>query len=262
MANKIDASRKAPRGVAFTLLELLIVIAVIAILACLIIGGIASARDSAHKTACASNLRQLALSLQMYVNDSKDYPPLYSYPWRNGGKMWFDDLQPYTHQSWTNPLYLCPSYAGPPTTAGTVSDAGFQQPVGSYGYNIGGVGANWSQQDLGLGGGVNMVHPQIIGTHEPRVRVSDDMIALGDAYAADNSGRIWPDHGVVGINFRGINSGLTDQANKRHHGKLNIVFCDGHTLAPKVQALLFNHSDEALRRWNNDHEPHRELLSP
>jgi len=48
----------------------------------------------------------------------------------------------------------------------------------------------------------------------------------------------------------------------RHHGRLNALFCDGHTLAIKVHSLLFDHSDDALRRWNNDHEPHRELLNP
>jgi prepilin-type processing-associated H-X9-DG protein len=53
-----------------------------------------------------------------------------------------------------------------------------------------------------------------------------------------------------------------EQVRTRHRGKLNVAFCDGHTLGIKVHGLLFDHSDAALRRWNNDHEPHRELLSP
>ena len=99
---------------------------------------------------------------------------------------------------------------------------------------------------------------------EPKVRVPDDMIALGDGYAALNTGKIWADHGVIGINFKGgLYSELAEeQVMTRHRGKLNVVFCDGHTLAIKVHSLLFDHSDDALRRWNNDHEPHRELLAP
>src|SRR6266478_3053255 len=141
--------------VAFSLIELLVTVAIIAIIAALLMIAVANARASAQRTQCAGNLRQLALALQLYVYDAKDYPLFYSYPWRDGGKMWYDDLQPYTKQSWTNPLYLCPSYAGPPTTPGNISNGRFKEPIGSYGYNIGGVGANWSQQDLGLGGGVN-----------------------------------------------------------------------------------------------------------
>lgn len=247
---------------AFTLVELLVCIAIVAVLASLLLVAISNAKADAHKAQCTSNLRQLALALQMYVNESKDYPLFYSYPWRNGGKMWYDDLQPYTKQSWTNPLYLCPSYAGPPTTAGTVSDGGFKAPIGSYGYNIGGIGANWSEQKLGLGGGVDKKLLGISEIRDPFVRVPSDMIAFGDAYVEHDSGKFAGDHGVIGINFRGGMAVLTSPPERRHRGRLIMIFCDGHAGAIKVRDLLLDYSDDALRRWNNDHEPHRELLAP
>ena len=245
---------------AVTLIELLVIVAIIGVLASLLLLAISNAKVTASKTQCANNLKQLAVALQMYANDSKDYPLFYSYPWRNGGKIWCDDLQPYTKQSWTNALYLCPSYAGPPTKSGVVSDKGFQLPTGSYGYNVGGVGANWSEQKLGLGGGVDRQLTQISEVRDPIVRVPSDMIAFGDAYVEYDSGKLSGDHGVIGINFRGGMADLNAPPGKRHRGRLNVVYCDGHTSAIKASDLLLDHSDDALRHWNNDHEPHRELL--
>jgi prepilin-type N-terminal cleavage/methylation domain-containing protein/prepilin-type processing-associated H-X9-DG protein len=247
---------------AFTLIELLVTLAIIAILASLLLLAIGNAKANAHKTQCASNLRQLAVALQTYVNESRDYPLFYSFPWRDGGKMWYDDLEPYTKQSWTNSLYLCPSYTGPPTKPGNVSNGGFQAPTGSYGYNIGGVGANWSELKLGLGGGVAKDLSRITEIRDPFVRVPSDMVAFGDAYVEYDSGNLAGDHGVIGINFRGGMAALASPPEKRHRGKLIVAFCDGHTSAIRAQNLLFDHSDDVLRRWNNDHEPHRELLPP
>src|SRR5207249_5944197 len=59
---------------AFTLVELLVVIALIAILAALLPPTLARARASAKSAACKSNLRQLGLALGMYVNDYDKYP--------------------------------------------------------------------------------------------------------------------------------------------------------------------------------------------
>lgn len=255
------SDNRQPTTAAFSLIELLVTVAIIAIITSLLMVAVANARASAQRTQCASNLGQLALATQSYVNDSNDYPWFYSYPWRNGGKMWYDRLEPYTKQSWTNGLYLCPSYAGPLTTPGNISDGRFTEPLGSYGYNIGGVGGQWREQRLGLSGGVNSGRSGMVEVREPFVRVPSDMIAFGDGYI-ECEGKIQGDHGVIGINFHGSFSPPNGPAEKRHRGKLLVVFCDGHVTPLKVQTLLFDHSDDALRRWNNDHEPHRELLPP
>ncbi|HEY3414137.1 MAG TPA: prepilin-type N-terminal cleavage/methylation domain-containing protein [Armatimonadota bacterium] len=60
----------------FTLIEMLVVVAIIGILAGILFPVFARARDAAFQTQCISNLRQLGVSLQAYMNDNEDKFPL------------------------------------------------------------------------------------------------------------------------------------------------------------------------------------------
>ena len=60
----------------FTLIELLVVIAIIGILAAMVFPVFARARESARKAVCLSNVKNLALAVQMYLGDNNDcFPP-------------------------------------------------------------------------------------------------------------------------------------------------------------------------------------------
>src|SRR5690349_10966625 len=65
----------AGRG-GFTVVELLIVIAVLAILAALLLPALAQAKHKALMIKCVSNLHQVGIGLRMYVDDNNEtFPP-------------------------------------------------------------------------------------------------------------------------------------------------------------------------------------------
>lgn len=82
------------RAPGFTLTELLVVIAVIAILAALLLPSLSRGKSSAYRVQCASNARQLGLAAQMYWDDHNDGCFLWQLGATNGGRVyWFGWLQ-------------------------------------------------------------------------------------------------------------------------------------------------------------------------
>jgi len=88
----------------FTLIELLVVIAIIAILAAILFPALVAARNTAKKTKCLSNMRQMGVAVRLYMDDNHDTFPLDSH-W-SPFSVWLDGLKKYSKSKL---LYRCPS---------------------------------------------------------------------------------------------------------------------------------------------------------
>ena len=64
------------RGVAFTLIELLVVIGIIALLAALLLPVLGKTKEAGRSTACLSNLHQIGVALQIYVDGNDNRLPV------------------------------------------------------------------------------------------------------------------------------------------------------------------------------------------
>ena len=125
---KRSKCRLAKRG--FTLIELLVVIAIIALLAAILFPAFARARESARRTACMNNEKQIALGILQYFQDYDEFGPCgldagdSAHPWNNG-QGWAGQAYPYVKATG---LFMDPDDPNPQlSSSGTV-------PV-DYGYN-------------------------------------------------------------------------------------------------------------------------------
>ncbi len=122
------------RSRGFTLIELLVVIAIIAILIALLLPAVQQARESARRTQCRNNLKQLGLALHNYHDTFKMFPPAYFGLYGGAGQNWAwgASILPYLDQA---PLYNMINmgvYAAHDAAANPTVLLAMQQPLEAY----------------------------------------------------------------------------------------------------------------------------------
>jgi prepilin-type processing-associated H-X9-DG protein len=255
MKHRLNTDKK---DLAFTLVELLVIIAIIAILAALLLPALSRAKLRAQQIQCVNNLRQLGVGLQNCLSDNHTYPLLLENgnPWHinRPDAAWIFQIE-------TEGLGgLNPSPAMNFAKTGVWHCPAEIYPSLSYGYNAFGMALSYTN-NLGLSGyysvdSSNIIH--VLGPiKETEVTAPSDMMAIGETFRHDE------------FTFYRAPLSYINQAKKTdaypavfHQSMANVVFCDGHVESPTLQFLFADTSAAALSRWNRDHQPHREKLSP
>jgi prepilin-type N-terminal cleavage/methylation domain-containing protein/prepilin-type processing-associated H-X9-DG protein len=247
-------STRAPSA-GFSLIELLVVVAIIAILGSLLLPALSKAKAAAQATECRNNLHTIGLALQMYANERGHYPtvppagimganPAYGWLMLD---TWKEGLVPFIaissdfarHESAMRTL-RCPQL---------VSNADGVRGNGQYAANGSGTAKLESPANLGIGGGIR--DGQFRATRETDVLMPGDMIAAGDIEPGPTMGDLFMTFGYFDICW-------TNQAfwlGKSHNGQANALICDGHVTSARQTNWL---SLSRRSRWNNDHQPHPE----
>jgi prepilin-type processing-associated H-X9-DG protein len=201
--------------------ELLVVIAIIGILAAMVFPVFAQARETARRSVCMSNLKQLSLAMLMYCDDNDgSFVPAQSpdnlMRWHGVRLTTEDPFVPEWGPLWeymkNRDLKRCPSFD--PAN----EDQGFEQGTGGYGYNSQYVG----------GSPASDLDAMCVPAKQSSISDPTGTIMLADTAFMDCEGYMF-EYSFVEAPFYAVWGSPTNPSiHFRHNGLANVAWCDGH----------------------------------
>lgn len=206
----------------FTLLELMIVVAIIAILSAMLLPSLNKARDKAKKIYCTSNQKQLGTGFSYYLSDYKSYPAIWMFgaTSTNSSKAYsyYQDFLPQYLPRKIGGVYCCPAN----------NEINSYTNVTNYGYNY-------------------FIGYKSYGTNPSAQKTPSKTLLLIDRSFIDETvckGMPWyAENSITGLSLF-----TWELAAKRHNSIFNILYLDGHNGDMKKLDLFSSNQYESL--WN------------
>jgi prepilin-type processing-associated H-X9-DG protein/prepilin-type N-terminal cleavage/methylation domain-containing protein len=220
------------RPQAFTLVELLVVAAILAVLMSILLPGLGQARAAAKMAVCASNVRQIALANDLYAGDHEQcYCPGAADFVRYNLQRWHGartrPSEPFRSERGPLAAYLGPS--GQIRTCPALHIAlpdddprRFEKNCGGYGYNLAYLGCQMDKTETEL---YQMV-TDLVGVQTEHVARPSQTVMFADT--AFVSGELIEYSFAEPRFFPTTGTRADPSLHFRHNGTANVAWCDGH----------------------------------
>lgn len=238
------------RGV--TLIELMVAIAIIAILALFLVLGFNKVNQFSHKAVCASNLRTIGQGILLYAEDHNGHYPFHlgpnpaRPPWGTPYLIWYGFIMPYIgewggEEPWLQPvskIFHCP--ASPYPWSPEYDYRSVSSPMNtmqSYGYNFL-FTTNWGVLE-------NKQNPPDRFIPMQRVQHLDRFVLVAEQSVGENLPALLPVQLYPGTAIRNLS--------RRHEGYSHLLFADGRVALEKPEDILPGGPRYTLSNWNPNH---------